>query len=93
MCTYHVSIMGLSCTYHVAGTMGVYPAPITLPEPVGNRRHRDYVGNHWNSDHVGTPSVKGTMWAPVCTLDYVETDRRRHMSVPTSQCVGHNVVK
>ena len=92
---YHVSIMGLSCTYHVTGTMGVYPAPITCRNPsatVGNRRHGDYVGNHWNSDHVGTHSVKGTMWAPVCTLDYVGTDRRRHMSMQTFQCVGHNVV-
>ena len=30
VCVYRVSIMGLSCTYHVTGTMGVYPAPITL---------------------------------------------------------------
>ena len=64
VCVYHVSIMGLSCTYHVTGTMGVYPAPITLSEPVGTRRHRDYVGDHWNSDHVGTP---------FCERDYVGT--------------------
>ena len=80
--------MGLSCTYHVTGTMGVYPAPITCRNPsatVSNRRHGDYVGDHWNSDHVGATSVKG---------DYVGTRvylglRRDRRSVGTA--VVHTV--
>ena len=66
VCVYHVSIMGLSCTYHVTGTMGVYPAPITFvwatSEPVGmgttsshvgTRSHRDYVGTSLNQSAPG----------------------------------------
>lgn len=94
---YHVSIMGLSCTYHVVGTIMHLSCTVSVGTcrcldyvvyvTVGTCRCLDYIGTCRRLDYVGTFLCLGIVGTCRCRRS---VGTCRHLSVPMFCC--HNVV-